>query len=348
MAVAQKDTLRSIFQRFDSKAALWTQAIECVSTLDALLSLAKVSAAPGYCWPDFLPSHKPVLDIAEGRHPMLDQTLAERGDVAYIPNSVALGNPARLMLVSGPNMGGKSTLLRQTCLIAVLAQIGCRVPAQRCRMTLVDRIFTRVGASDRILSGQSTFFVELAETASILLNATTHSLCILDELGRGTATFDGTAIAHAVTDHLVTKVCCRAMFATHYHSLVEDWEMDPRVSLGHMDCIVQGSDEATKDSENVTFLYKLCGGASPKSYGINVAKLAKLPEIVIQLARQHSQAFELRCAAETGADLVARDLYVKYFDRLVSLARSIDSPLSDGELVFCVQELWKRFVHAVR
>jgi hypothetical protein len=141
-------------------------------------------------------------------------------------------------------MGGKSTLLRQTCLISILAQIGCKVPADKCRLTPVDRIFTRVGASDRILSGMSTFFVELAETAIILQTASTHSLCILDELGRGTATFDGTAIAHAVIDHLVNNSRCRTLFATHYHSLVEGWDMDPRVRLGHMDCLVRAAEAA--------------------------------------------------------------------------------------------------------
>lgn len=160
------------------------------------------------------------------------------GGDGFIPNDVRLGGKKhilmgdeytpRTLLLTGPNMGGKSTLLRQTCLIVILAQLGCRVPADSCRMTPVDRIFTRVGASDRILSGQSTFFVELAETSIILRSASEDSLCILDELGRGTATFDGTAIAHSVVEYLVSKTRCRTLFATHYHLLVEDWEIDPR------------------------------------------------------------------------------------------------------------------------
>ena len=128
-------------------------------------------------------------------------------------------------------MGGKSTLLRQTCLITILAQLGCMVPADKCVMTPIDRIFTRVGASDRILEGQSTFFVELAETAIILKAATQDSLCILDELGRGTATHDGTAIAHAVVDRLVRTTRCCCLFATHYHSLLDDWGFDPVISI---------------------------------------------------------------------------------------------------------------------
>jgi DNA mismatch repair protein MSH6 len=324
-----------------------------VSTLDALISLAVVSNAPGYCWPEIASSSVPILDIVDGRHPMLDLLLAERGDGEYIPNSVCLGNQARMMLVSGPNMGGKSTLLRQTCLISIIAQLGCKVPATKCTMTPVDRIFTRVGASDKILSGQSTFYVELAETASILLNATSESLCILDELGRGTATFDGTAIAHAVTDFLVSKICCRTMFATHYHSLVDDWEMDPRIRLGHLACIVQsegnGLLDLSLDSPTVTFLYKLSAGSSPKSYGINVAKLAKVPVSVLELAAQYSKDFELKLNGNSSSSVTKRDFFVKFFDRLVSLAGTLDSnSMTDSELLYFVQELWRRFNHISR
>ena len=326
---------------------MWTDGLRCVANLDALLSLAVVSSAPGYVWPEMVarvaPSNSdsmdvdgeqsaveavqrgPLLDIQAGRHPMLEFSMSLRGDGDYIPNTLVLGDGLRtkdssdsvcspkLLLLSGPNMGGKSTLLRQTCLITILAQIGCKVPADRCVMTPVDRIFTRVGASDRILAGQSTFFVELAETATILKAATENSLCILDELGRGTATFDGTAIAHAVVDHLARSTRCRALFATHYHSLVDDWEMDARVQLGHMDCLVQDSAEgpgsgsgsevvvvANDEEEEVTFLYRLCSGSSPRSYGINVARLARLPQEVIALAMRQSREFEqrMRCGEE--------------------------------------------------
>ena len=198
----------------------------------------------------------------------------------------------------------------------ILAQLGCFVPAARLRLAPVDRIFTRVGATDRILAGQSTFYVELAETSTILNHATRASLVILDELGRGTSTFDGCAIAFAVTKHLVETVRCRTLFATHYHSLTEDFETHPGVALGHMGCIV---DEA---EARVTFLYKFEHGACPKvrrrrackscfdcaaaaatpppppplfllqSYGLNVARLAALPEAVIQRAKERSEDFE--------------------------------------------------------
>lgn len=347
--VAQKDTLRRIFEKFDESRDVWTNGLRCAANLDALLSLAEVSSAAGYVWPEILSratgpkeggvnnqvleeGKGPELDIQGGRHPMLEFSMSQRGEGDYIPNTLVLGGPLhlkqrgtaveesnsskyspKLLLLSGPNMGGKSTLLRQTCLITILAQVGCKVPADRCVMTPVDRIFTRVGASDRILAGQSTFFVELAETATILKAATEDSLCILDELGRGTATFDGTAIAHAVVDHLVRHTRCRSLFATHYHSLVDDWEIDARVQLGHMDCIVQdnsgggGTAKESEEEEEVTFLYRLCSGSSPRSYGINVARLARLPAEVIALALKQSREFEQRMKGGEEAVLAASD-----------------------------------------
>lgn len=173
------------------------------------------------------------------------------------------------------------------------------------------------------------------------------SLCILDELGRGTATFDGTAIAHAVVDHLVRRNRCRTLFATHYHSLVSDWEMDPRVKLGHMDCMVQGA-LALGDAE-VTFLYKLCDGSSPRSYGINVARLARLPKQIIELAMKQSKDFEDRMKASVGsyqgsscgAVTATRDLMTSYFERLVSIAHS---EMGLDELIFVAEEIWRRWL----
>ena len=198
--------------------------------------------------------------------------------------------------------------------------------------------------------------MELAETASILLNATSRSLCILDELGRGTATFDGTAIAHAVTDHLVSKTRCRALFATHYHSLVDDWGMDPRVRLGHMDCIVCNKQEESGDSEvgqpsNVTFLYKLCDGSSPRSYGINVAKLAGLPDAVTASAVRHSREYEQRLTSvdtqRFNADVITRNIYIRYFERLESVVGSLEGDISNEEFRCHVVELWNRFTHGI-
>jgi DNA mismatch repair protein MSH6 len=320
-----------------------------------------------------------------------------RGDGQYIPNDVQLGGKytgpqltqssaptmdhiPKLLLLTGPNMGGKSTLLRQTCLIVILAQLGCRVPAEECILSPADRIFTRVGASDRILAGQSTFFVELAETSLILKAATEDSLCILDELGRGTATFDGTAIAHSVVNHLVTHIGCRTLFATHYHLLIEDWELDPRVQLGHMDCLVNNvplpmepqssssSPSTGKKSnpddnvvEEVTFLYKLCHGSSPKSYGINVAKLAGMPLELIQLAIQQSHAFEQSSKQSRNSSNTQRpgitsqethEWYQKIarilrmYERVASIVHAPILNKSHGKLeefVYLIQEIWRRY-----
>lgn len=172
--------------------------------------------------------------------------------------------------------------------------MGCWVPADKALLTPVDRIFTRVGANDKIMAGQSTFAVELQETSVILHNATAQSLVILDELGRGTSTFDGTAIAHAVMHHLAHKVSCLTLFATHYHALVAEVESDPRIALYHM------ATQVNPGSDDVTFLYRFVPGVSPKSFGNNVARVAGLPESVIQRAKEMSENFEKRCMEAMG------------------------------------------------
>jgi DNA mismatch repair protein MSH6 len=180
-----------------------------------------------------------------------------------------------------------------------MAQIGSFVPAEECELTPIDRIFTRLGASDRILLGQSTFFVELAETAAALRGATRRSLVIMDELGRGTSTFDGTAIASAAVKHLVDRSRCLSLFATHYHSLLDEWKDTANVRLGHMECLVENGDVTSrsneqneKDESTITFLYTLGEGVCPKSFGINVARLAGLPEDVLSNAKRISSEFE--------------------------------------------------------
>lgn len=201
---------------------------------------------------------------------------------------------ARLALVTGPNMGGKSTLMRQAGLLVIIAQMGAKVPAESCELTLVDRIFTRLGASDRITSGESTFFVEVNETSAILRHATRHSLVLLDELGRGTSTHDGMSIAHAVVKELSTKIHCRTLFSTHYHHLVEGFTSDPNVYLGHMACMVENENEDDPTQETIVFLYKFARGACPKSYGFNAAKLAGIPPEIIKRAFCKSKSLEKR------------------------------------------------------
>jgi len=303
--------MQLIFAKFDSMRPTWAAAATATAMLDALGALAEAASQPGFTRPTILecpPDGKPSVTVVQGRHPCVEVTHSG-GD--FVPNDLSMGgtssdlaDESRVLLLSGPNMGGKSTLLRQTCLITILAQIGCFVPAEQCSLTPVDRIFTRLGASDRILLGQSTFFVELAETAAALRGATRRSLVIMDELGRGTSTFDGTAIASASVKHLVERNRCLALFATHYHSLLEDWKEEPSVRLGHMECVVEGDDDSgdamqvdaeeseNKNDHNITFLYTLGEGTCPKSFGINVARLAALPEEVLTKAKEVSSNFE--------------------------------------------------------
>jgi len=236
------------------------------------------------------PEGHPVLELQESRHPCVAELLEQAGGT-FVPNDVSVGGAQTCLLLTGPNMGGKSTLLRQTCVAVIMAQIGCYVPAAACTLTPVDRIFTRLGASDRIMAGQSTFFVELDETATVLHHATPTSLVILDELGRGTSTFDGTAIAHAVVERLCADdLRCRIMFATHYHSLVQECEELSYVKTGHMSYFAE-------NDTDVTFLYKLVGGIAD-SHGMNVARLAKLPEEIINEGQQQSAAFQRNFAAQ--------------------------------------------------
>jgi len=303
--------MQLIFAKFDSKRSLWAAAAQTTGMLDALGALAEVSSKPGMVRPTILPfksNEEPCIHVVQGRHPCVEIT---HNGGQFIPNDLTLGSydqeetrqqaSKRVLLLSGPNMGGKSTLLRQTCLIAILSQVGCFVPAEECALTPIDRIFTRLGATDRILLGQSTFFVELAETASALRGATRRSLVIMDELGRGTSTFDGTAIASACVEYLVQHNQCLTLFATHYHSLLSEWQDEPTVRLGHMECYVENevdesseeNSEQTKDnSHNITFLYSLGDGPCPKSFGINVAKLAGLPDEVLSTAKSRSTDFE--------------------------------------------------------
>jgi len=309
---AERDQQRVIFEKFSEGHADWAKAIRCLSVLDALLSLAEVAHLPGYCRPTFLDAAaNPTtrLELQGSRHPCL-KSVYGGGDL--IDNNVALGGKAQpLMLLTGPNMGGKSTLLRQTCLVAVMAQVGSFVPCTQCALTPIDRIFTRIGASDNILQGQSTFFVELSETATILRASTPRSLVILDELGRGTSTFDGTGIAHAVVKRLVETTGCASMFATHYHSLVDDWKDDPRVALGHMQCYVAETDEAGDAVGDITFLYKLGQGSAPRSFGLNVARLAQLPEEVLRLAKAKSLEFEASMEVDAGSGKEEREVVDK-------------------------------------
>lgn len=272
-------------QKFSENHREWSLAVACMAEVDCLHSLAITSSSLGepVCRPTFVEAKEAFFEAEEMRHPCISPKIGDE----FIPNTLRVGHPHQpLILLTGPNMGGKSTLLRETCVLAIIAQVGCFVPAASCRLSPVDRIFTRIGANDNIMAGQSTFMIELQETASILQHATPASLVILDELGRGTATFDGYSIAYAVLEHLSRKVGCRTLFSTHYHMLTDEVVRNPHIALKHMSCHIDD------DRKEVTFLYKVADGVCPKSYGMNVARMAGVNEEIVASAEKIAQKFE--------------------------------------------------------
>ncbi len=269
---------------------LMTTAV-AVARIDVLLSLAEVAAHQGYTRPVL--EHGYGLEIVGGRHPVVEFALD--GDV-FIPNDTHLEaeNGSSVVLLTGPNMAGKSTYLRQVALITLLAQIGSFVPARRAHIGLVDRIFTRVGAEDDIASGKSTFMVEMEETATILHHATAHSLIILDEIGRGTSTYDGLAIARAVVEHLHSETRARTLFATHYHELAAIAN-----ELRHLSVYTMAISDDEQNS--IVFLHRVIQGSIGRSYGVHVAKLAGMPLSVVRRAEKVLQQLEtMRDGAHDG------------------------------------------------
>lgn len=286
------------FQEVKSSIAAETKRLmgtaRSIATLDALVALAEVAARHRYVRPQMHDSDE--LEIVAARHPIIEA----REDAPFIPNDIYLNNSTdRLLIITGPNMGGKSTILKQTALICLMAQMGSFVPAERARLPVLDRIWTRVGASDDLSRARSTFMVEMVETAAILHNATPRSLVLLDEIGRGTATFDGLSIAWAVAEHLhdSPQHAAKTLFATHYHELTELAERLPGAQNYYITV-------AERDGE-LAFLYRLERGCASKSYGIEVARLAGLPTSVVARARDvlaRLERYELDVFAEQAID----------------------------------------------
>jgi DNA mismatch repair protein MutS len=259
-----------------AKASRLRKTASAIAQLDVLASFAKLAADRGYTRPEFNSTGE--LLIVAGRHPVIEELLKQKGE-RFVPNDLCF-EPGRqqLLLITGPNMGGKSTYLRQAALIILMAQMGSYVPARQARLPITDRIFTRIGASDNLARGRSTFLVEMSEVAVILHHATPSSLVLLDEVGRGTATFDGLSIAWAVVEHLQKNIRARTLFATHYHELTELAELLPTVKNVHV---------SVKETPNeIIFLRHVEPGSADKSYGIEVARLAGLPRSVIERARE--------------------------------------------------------------
>ncbi len=265
-----------------------------MKTLDALLSLAKVAVSNHYVRPEI--TQDGSLEIIEGRHPVVEQTMQEGG---FVPNDAVMDqDQARMLIITGPNMAGKSTYMRQVALITLMAHLGSFVPAKSAKIPIVDRIFTRVGASDDLASGQSTFMVEMSETAYILRNATRHSLIILDEIGRGTSTFDGLAIAWAVVEYLCdpARVGAKTLFATHYHELSE--------LEGHVEGVQNYCISVKEHGEDVIFLRKIVRGGADKSFGIHVARLAGVPHPVLVRAHEIQARLEVSDVNKIGQNIL--------------------------------------------
>ncbi|MEM9588962.1 MAG: DNA mismatch repair protein MutS, partial [Planctomycetota bacterium] len=279
------DDLRTDTQQ---NLAILQEVADAIAELDVLASLAEIAAQRGWVRPTM--TDDSVLKIDAGRHPVLDVTMPQ-GE--FVPNDCAhTPESGMILLITGPNMAGKSTYIRQVALITLLAQAGAFVPATQALIGVADRIFARVGASDELSRGQSTFMVEMVETARILNTATSRSLVILDEIGRGTSTYDGLSLAWAITEHLHEQIGCRTMFATHYHELTQLQESLPRVANLNV-AVKEWNDE-------VVFLHRIVEGGADKSYGIHVARLAGIPtcvnerakDVLAQLEADHRDAFD--------------------------------------------------------
>jgi DNA mismatch repair protein MutS len=269
----ERELFEGLRSRVGAEVARLQAVSQIIAELDVLASLAEAAAKEGYVRPQL--SDDFSLEIIAGRHPVVERMMPRE---KFIPNDVSLSEDARLIILTGPNMAGKSTVLRQVGLIVLMAQVGSFVPASRARIGIVDRLFTRVGASDNLVRGQSTFMVEMSETSAILHTATKRSLILLDEIGRGTSTYDGISIAWSVSEHLHDSVQCKTIFATHYHELTQ--LADSLVAVRNYNVQVR------EVGDQVLFLHKLQPGGADRSYGIEVGRLAGLPTAVLARAKE--------------------------------------------------------------
>jgi DNA mismatch repair protein MutS len=270
--VTERQLFEQLRSRIGAQVARLQRVAGTLAQLDVLVALADVASREGYVRPEVGEGFD--LEIVAGRHPVVERMMPRD---QFIPNDVALTNDARMIILTGPNMAGKSTILRQVGLIVLMAQTGSFVPATRARIGIADRVFTRVGASDNLVRGQSTFMVEMAETSAILHTASVRSLVLLDEIGRGTSTWDGVSIAWAVSEHLHERIGCKTVFATHYHELTQ--LADEFASVRNYNV------EVKERGERILFLHRLKPGGADRSYGIEVGRLAGLPRPVIERAR---------------------------------------------------------------
>ncbi|MGA1980246.1 MAG: DNA mismatch repair protein MutS [Sedimentisphaerales bacterium] len=286
-----------LFEQIRSQAAQYISRLQnladTIAQCDCLTTLAYLAGRRNYIRPKITDGGE--LTIKEGKHPVLAETLGAE----FVPNDIEVGGEAGdVLVITGPNMSGKSTYIRQTALLVIMAQAGSFIPAKDAQLGLVDRIFTRVGASDELVRGQSTFMVEMTETANIINNATEKSLVVLDEVGRGTSTYDGLALAWAITEHIANKIKCRTLFATHYHELTE---------LAELFTNVKNCNVAVREwADEVVFLHKILPGGTDKSYGIHVAKLAGVPKPIVERSKEILEELENTFAKEATSRGLAK------------------------------------------
>ena len=274
IAAAEEEAFNNLLGRISAQAERIRDAARCLAVIDVLAALAELAAQRGYVRPQLV--EEPLIEIDRGRHPIVEQQLTGG---SFVPNDTRLGGDnGKIAIITGPNMAGKSTYLRQVALLVLLAQVGSFVPAERMRLGVVDRIFTRIGAQDDLASGQSTFMVEMLETATILNHATERSLIVLDEIGRGTSTYDGLAIATAVIEyiHNTPRLGSNTLFATHYHELTSLADTLPGIRNYRVDVLESG--------DEITFLYRVVPGGADRSFGVHVAQLAGMPRAVVRRA----------------------------------------------------------------
>lgn len=272
-----------LFQDLRKKVASYSEQIqklaEALALLDVLVSLAEVSSDSSYVRPTF--NHERRIEVRDGRHPVIEKVIPLK---EFVANDYIMDKDTDVLIITGPNMGGKSTYMREFALIVIMAQLGCYVPATKCDIYVFDAIYTRIGAADDLIKGQSTFMVEMAETNKALRKATSRSLLLFDEIGRGTATYDGMALAQAILEYLVSHVHAKTIFSTHYHEITGLVAHMPEIKNIHVD--------VSEKEDKITFLYKVAEGPMDKSYGINVARLANLPDELLQRASEILELLE--------------------------------------------------------
>ncbi|HLL10366.1 MAG TPA: DNA mismatch repair protein MutS, partial [Rubrivivax sp.] len=267
-----------------------------LASLDALAALAERAASLRWCRPEFVPY--PCIDIEGGRHPVVEARLAQTRGAPFIANHCRLDAKTRMLVITGPNMGGKSTFMRQVALTVLLAAMGSYVPATACRLGPIDAIHTRIGAADDLANAQSTFMLEMTEAAAIVHSATEQSLVLMDEIGRGTSTFDGLALAGAIASHLHDRCRAFTLFATHYFELTQFPTRHERAINLHVGAVESGRD--------IVFLHQIEPGPASRSYGVQVARLAGMPASLIRQARLTLEALEVKAqAGQPQADLFA-------------------------------------------